>query len=330
MSQPDSPTSSLTPNVQCPISTLIIILHGGSLLDVTNEANNSKATDITTFKNTLDTVVRQHYSNLIDRIAIRYVSCPAICNDSLMVLSSLSPYSVQSSPSSHDGLSHAFGSIPIGALPLFAISSFEYQENVVSVIAQCNKVFAEFTKSEEGRSFSGKVVLIGDSVGAILGFDALCHGGSQAAAYGSELSIQDTAESSKLPLQASNPIISITDSLSSLPVESETSQGASADQMNALCKSRTLPTTSTVKGSSSYSKQQVYCKSLSHPGDVAHSETSNRLLISTAIRRRSSGSSDLASAKLEFDVNDFFMFGSLLGIVLTYRKMLSLDDKACK
>ncbi|KAH9393496.1 Membrane-associated phosphatidylinositol transfer protein 2 [Tyrophagus putrescentiae] len=322
VSQPDSPTSSLTPNVQCPISTLIIILHGGSILDVSNEANNSKSTDISTFGSTLDTVVRQHYSNLIDRIAIRYIACPAICNDSLMVLSSLSPYCGQNSTTP------AFGSIPIGALPLFAISSFEYQENVVSVIAQCNKVFADFSKSEEGRHFSGKVVLIGDSVGAILGFDALCHGtSSQAAAYGSELSIQETADT-KLPLQASNPIISITDSLNSLPVESETSQGASPDQMNALCKSRTLPTASTVKGCT-YTKQQVYCKSLSHPGDVIHSEPStNRLLISTAIRRRSSGSSDLSSAKLEFEVNDFFMFGSMLGIVLTYRKMLSLDDKA--
>ena len=106
---------------------------------------------------------------------------------------------------------------------------------------------------------------------------------------------------------------------------------ASTEQMNALCKSRTLPTSNNAKGSGLLSKQQVYCKSLSHPGDCAqHSDVSNRLLISSAIRRRSSGSSDLASAKLDFEVNDFFMFGSLLGIVLTYRKMLNLDDKACK
>lgn len=320
-----SPSNSPTHQTsQCPISTLIIILHGGSILDVANEANNAKSMDITTFTNTLDSVLRQHYLNLIGRISVRYVACPSICQDSLMVLSSLSPYNVQSSPAT-EGLSQTFGSIPFGALPLFAISALDYQENVVHVISQCNKVYADFLKSDEGKGFTGKVALLGDSVGAILGFDALCHGTSQANAYGSELSIHETPEGGK-SMQHSNPIISITDSVNSLNLDSETSP----EQMNALCKSRTLPTSSSAK-SSQPTKPQVYCKSLSHPGDSGSSgDVSNRLLISTAIRRRSSGSSDLASVKLEFEVNDFFMCGSLLGIVLTYRKMLSLDDKTCK
>lgn len=34
--------------------------------------------------------------------------------------------------------------------------------------------FVEFLKSEEGNGFCGQVCLVGDSMGSILGYDALC------------------------------------------------------------------------------------------------------------------------------------------------------------
>lgn len=43
-------------------------------------------------------------------------------------------------------------------------------------------------------------------------------------------------------------------------------------------------------------------------------------------RRRSSSTSE--QIKLEFEVADFFMFGSPLALVLAYRKISSQDDKS--
>ncbi|KAB7508107.1 Membrane-associated phosphatidylinositol transfer protein 2 [Armadillidium nasatum] len=45
-------------------------------------------------------------------------------------------------------------------------------------------------------------------------------------------------------------------------------------------------------------------------------------------RRRSSSSSDVGGMKrLDFEINDLFLFGCPLGIVLVYRKMTSTEDK---
>lgn len=64
--------------------------------------------------------------------------------------------------------------IPIGAIPLLASSTPEYQDTVSRVIAGANQVYHDFIRSDEGRGFTGQVCLIGDSVGAILTYDALC------------------------------------------------------------------------------------------------------------------------------------------------------------
>lgn len=294
-SSPDSHQTNL-----CPINTLMIVLHGGNVLDVGNEVTSSKLLDINTFHSTLNSVIGQHYTHLTNRIAVRLVPCPPICLDSLLVLSSLSPYGVQSNSPTTGTSGHKFESISVGALPLFAVSSDEYQDHVMNVITLCNKVYSEFISSDVGKGFCGRVVMIGDSVGAIVGFDALCYNSPPANVSASQSSLPETHDNLKM----SNPVISINDSLSS--------SDSNTNTRNA--------------------KAQVYCKSLSHPGtmDSVPPDVSNRLLISSDIRRRSSGSSDLSSIKFDFEINDFFMFGSLVGVVLTFRKMLNLEDKFCK
>ena len=42
------------------------------------------------------------------------------------------------------------------------------------MVTCANEIFADFLKSEEGLGFCGQVCLIGDSMGAILAYDALC------------------------------------------------------------------------------------------------------------------------------------------------------------
>lgn len=71
--------------------------------------------------------------------------------------SSLSPYSFQSSPSAVEVIYHSYDSIPLGALPLFAVSGPDYQENVTAVITAANEVYKEFLHSEEGSGFNGQV-----------------------------------------------------------------------------------------------------------------------------------------------------------------------------
>lgn len=54
-------------------------------------------------------------------------------------------------------------------------------------------------------------------------------------------------------------------------------------------------------------------------------------LIAPSPRSRSSSTSEQSSqAKFEFDVSDFFMFGSPLALVLAYRKLSTSDDKHSK
>lgn len=107
---------------------------------------------------------------------------------------SLSPYSYDESC-----LSSSQDHIPLAALPLLATSAPQYQDAVATVILRANQVYGDFIKSLEGESFNGQVgvdesvlryvcvcvlmcvlfpplqvCVLGDCVGGILGFDALC------------------------------------------------------------------------------------------------------------------------------------------------------------
>lgn len=81
--------------------------------------------------------------------------------------------------------------IPIGAIPLLATSTPEYHDAVTKVVSGANQVYQEFIKSEEGRGFNGQVCFIGDSVGSILAYDALCRSTQYQSRQNSENSILD-------------------------------------------------------------------------------------------------------------------------------------------
>lgn len=161
---------------------------------------------------------------------------------------SLSPYSFDVSPSATDIPHITHDSIPIGAIPLLSCTSNEYDEVVSRTILNANIIYQEFLKSDEGNGFNGQVCLVGDSMGSILGYDALCRSNRS---NDSDILVPDT------------DII------------------------------------------------------------VAH-ENGNSLMTIPGIRR-SSSSNDLINAKFEFEINDFFMFGSPLALVLAFRKISSHD-----
>ena len=75
----------------CPTTVLVLVVHGGSVLDPGLEASVRKS-DVTTFRGAFESVMRTHYPYLIGRVAIKCVPCPGVCTEALAVLSSLSPY----------------------------------------------------------------------------------------------------------------------------------------------------------------------------------------------------------------------------------------------
>ncbi|XP_030750427.1 protein retinal degeneration B isoform X2 [Sitophilus oryzae] len=252
-SRPDSP-SAMNSQVPCNTTVLILVLHAGSVLDA-NVDMAAKKSDVTTFKGAFESVMRQHYPSLVGHIAIRLVSCPSICTESLGILSSLSPYSFDVSPSCVDVPQVTHDSIPIGAIPILATANSDHQEAVSRTINASNTAYQEFLRSEEGNGFSGQVCFVADSLGSILGYDALCRNNKYTSRHGSENSMLDN----------------------------------------------------------------------DHKDDYTNMDT---FLTAPPPRRRSSSTCDYSQIKLEFDVSDFFMFGSPLALVLAYRKIATPDEKS--
>ncbi|XP_017784868.1 PREDICTED: protein retinal degeneration B isoform X3 [Nicrophorus vespilloides] len=255
---PDSPGASPC-HTTCSTTVLLLVFHAGSVLDA-NVDMTAKKSDVTTFRGAFESVMRQHYPTLVGHIAIKLVSCPSICTEGLGILSSLSPYSFDVSPSCTDVPQVTHDSIPIGAIPLLACSNPEYNDCVSRTINGANMVYQEFLKSEEGHGFSGQICIVGDSVGSILAFDALSRTTRYQSRHGSENSILDQDGNQK--------------------------------------------------------------------GDDNMIINESGHLVAPSPRRRSSSTSEQSNQiKFDFDITDFFMFGSPLALVLAYRKISSSDDK---
>jgi len=157
----------------CPTTVLILVVHGGSVLDPQLEMSVRKS-DVTTFRGAFESIVRTHYPSLVGHVVIKCVPCPGIGTEALTVLSSLSPYSFDVNPELGNQTGVSNDRLPIGTIPLFASASPDYINSLNTVIGSANKVYNEFLQSEDGMGFCGQVSLVGDSVGSILAYDALC------------------------------------------------------------------------------------------------------------------------------------------------------------
>ncbi|KAG7223513.1 hypothetical protein INR49_015506 [Caranx melampygus] len=296
------------------IHVLILVLHGGNILDTGGGDQNSKQADVNTISTAFDTVMRVHYPAALGRIAIRLVPCPAICAEAFSLVSNLSPYSYD-----EGCLSSSQDHIPLAALPLLATSAPQYQEAVATVIARANQVYADFIKSLDGSAFSGQVCLIGDCVGGILGFDALCSSNQtvnesqNSSRRGSVVSVQDQDLLSPGIIVnsghgSSSPTLEGSRHLSRSNIDIPRA-GAGDDTKRQLPRKRSDSSTyelDTIK------QHQAFLSSL-------HSS----VLRNDAASRRSSSSTMLdggSLGKFDFEVSDFFLFGSPLGLVLALRK----------
>ncbi|XP_040272122.1 membrane-associated phosphatidylinositol transfer protein 2 isoform X5 [Bufo bufo] len=305
----ESAQASMQP---CKVHVLILVLHGGNILDTGGGDQNSKQGDVNTIKSVFDTVMRVHYPAALGHIAVRLVPCPAICAEAFSLVSNLSPYSYD-----EGCLSNSQDHIPLAALPLLATSSPQYLEAVAMVIHRANQVYLDFTKSHEGMSFTGQVCLVGDCVGGILGFDALCYSNQtvsesqNSSRRGSVVSVQDT--------DLLSPGISINNSYCSSS-NLETSRHLSRSNIdiprsNSEDPKKQLPRKKS--DSSTYEldtikQHQAFLSSL-HSSVLRNDPGSRRSSSSTMLDGGSIG-------KFEFEISDFFLFGSPLGLVLALRK----------
>ncbi|XP_034168709.2 membrane-associated phosphatidylinositol transfer protein 2 isoform X7 [Pangasianodon hypophthalmus] len=312
------------------VHVLLLVLHGGNILDTGGGEQSSKQADVNTISSAFETVMRVHYPAALGRIAIRMVPCPAVCVEAFSLVSNLSPYSYD-----EGCLSNSQDHIPLAALPLLATSAPQYQDAVAAVIVRANQVYGDFIKSLEGTTFSGQVCLIGDCVGGILGFDALCSSNitvsesQNSSRRGSIVSVQDN--------DLLSPGIIINSSPSGSGSGSGSSSGLSLEGSRHLSRSNIdIPRCS---GADDPKKQLPRKRSDSSTYEldtIKQHQAFLSSLHSSVLRndpgsRRSSNSTMLegggALGKFDFEVSDFFLFGSPLGLVLALRKTVvpSLD-----
>ncbi|XP_043354282.1 membrane-associated phosphatidylinositol transfer protein 2 isoform X12 [Dermochelys coriacea] len=303
------------------IHVLILVLHGGNILDTGSGDQNSKQGDVNTITTVFDTVMRVHYPAALGHIAVKLVPCPAICSEAFSLVSNLSPYSYD-----EGCLSNSQDHIPLAALPLLATSSPQYQEAVATVILRANQAYSEFIKSEEGTSFTGQVCLVGDCVGGILGFDALCYSNQSvsesqnSSRRGSIVSVQDT--------DLLSPGIIVNNSYCSSGSNLEASRHLSRSNIdiprsNGEDPKKQLPrkrSDSSTYEMDTIKQHQAFLSSL-HSSVLRNDPGSRRSSSSTMLDGGNVG-------KFEFEITDFFLFGSPLGLVLALRKTVipALDN----
>ncbi|XP_064128190.1 membrane-associated phosphatidylinositol transfer protein 2 isoform X1 [Loxodonta africana] len=302
------------------VHVLLLLLHGGTILDTGAGDPSSKQGDANTIATVFDTVMRVHYPSALGRLAIRLVPCPPICSDAFALVSSLSPYS-------HDEgcLSSSQDHIPLAALPLLATSSPQYQEAVATVIQRANLAYGDFIKSQEGMTFSGQVCLIGDCVGGILAFDALCHS-SQAVSEsqsssrrGSVVSVQDT------DLLSPGILVNAAHCCTG-----GGSGGSSLENSRQLSRSNIdIPRSNGAEDPKRQLPRKRSDSSTYEMDTIQQHQAFLSSLHATVLRtdpgtRHSSSSTMLEGAgalgKFDFEIADLFLFGCPLGLVLALRK----------
>uniref|UniRef100_A0A8C4S769 PITPNM family member 3 n=2 Tax=Erpetoichthys calabaricus TaxID=27687 RepID=A0A8C4S769_ERPCA len=287
--------------MKCKTHMLILVLHGGSILDSGGGDPSAKMGDLNMLNSVFEKVTQAHFPAAYGHILLKLVPCPAICSDAFALVSNLNPYSYDESC-----LSNSIDHIPLAALPLLAISSPQYQDAIATVISRSNQTYHDFLKSEDGAGFSGQVYLIGDCIGGILGFDALCfsyspRGGSQISSrHDSMDSLQDNPGFSG----DASPKLSSSKRLSksNIDISGLTEEATSPRQPLARKQSD-----SSTYDCDNFTQHHTFLTSLLQEDSDLRQGSSSSLLISSP-------------GKFDFEISDFFIFGSPLGLVLAMRK----------
>lgn len=326
--QTTHPHTSPPESACCKSSILFMVLHGGCLVDTHVENQQpSKRNDFVTMKSSFESVIRTHYPGAYGHIAFRLVPCPQICAEVLDILASLNPSSFEShTPTSVDGPHWTQEFVPLGAIALFASSNPDYHECVNKMVSKANLVYQEFLMSDEGKGFTGQVCFLADSTASLLAYDALC----QSPACLRFLSTYDSRE-----------VLPEVDSTASF--KRERSKTDSCGAKNNIEASRQLshsdPDLTLINpgNDNQCSKSDIVSIDYKMKRTLSTKDPSNNPSNLSYLnvnekdpsRRTSTGSNfEGAYLKFDFDVSEFFLLGSPLGLVLAYRRMYCGEDKS--
>ncbi|KAG7243135.1 hypothetical protein INR49_016510 [Caranx melampygus] len=285
---------------KCKTHVLLLVVHGGNILDTAGGDPSTKAGDVATLASVLEKVTRAHFQAAAEHVMIKLVPCPAVCAEAFSLVSNLNPYSYDESC-----VSSSVDHLPLAALPLLAIVSPRYQDAVATVIARANQVYRSFLQSDDGQGFTGQVCLMGDCVGGVLCFDALCFSNHQRPGSPDNSSRNNSTESLK-------------DNTGSLLGES--SPGLSSSKR--LSKSNidiSAPNEGHSQGGPPLSRKQ----SDSYDGDTSSTGQHSffpSLMKESVDRGGSNTSLMLNPGRFDFEVSDCFLLGCPLGLVLAMRR----------
>uniref|UniRef100_A0A3B5LKR3 DDHD domain-containing protein n=1 Tax=Xiphophorus couchianus TaxID=32473 RepID=A0A3B5LKR3_9TELE len=281
---------------KCKTHVLLLAVHGGNILDTVGGDPSTKAGDVATLASVLEKVTRAHFQAAEEHVMIKMVPCPAVCAEAFSLVS-LNPYSYDESC-----VSSSVDHLPLAALPLLAIVSPRYQDAVATVIDRANQVYRSFLQSEDGQGFTGQVCLMGDCVGGVLCFDALCFSNHPRPGSPNSSSRNNSTESLKDNtgrLRESSPGLSSSKRLSKSNIDiSAPNEG---------------------QGGPALSRKQ----SDSYDGDTSSTGQHNFFSLmkeGAEVRGGSSTSLVLNPGRFDFEVSDCFLLGCPLGLVLAMRR----------
>lgn len=335
------------------IDTLVLVAHGGNVTCT----DTLKASDLANFKSTMESVAKKSHEALFNRMAYRLVPCESICHEALQKLSTLSPVASDTttlSLNNDDDMGRGESSsasvfalhenLPFNTLPLLMLANqAKYREKVARFIQDCNKVYNEFLNSNEGAQFEGQVVVIGDSLGSLLVYDALCLPTTSTTIINepaaNESNYDDVSSSTASSLSNITATLGRPQTIQVQPNNHSLSPSPNVKRKDLSPASPRQPVTTTT------TSPRI---NISSEDNSTNTDGANNSSNSNAFFRRnmSSGAFSAASSivdlsptstnasglrennyytpieeRLEFDVSHFFVFGSPLGLVLAFRKM---------
>uniref|UniRef100_A0A665TJ97 Membrane-associated phosphatidylinositol transfer protein 3 n=1 Tax=Echeneis naucrates TaxID=173247 RepID=A0A665TJ97_ECHNA len=278
---------------KCKTHVLLLVVHGGNILDTAGGDPSTKAGDVATLASVLEKVTRVHFQAAAEHVMIKLVTCPAVCAEAFSLVSNLNPYSYDESC-----VSSSVDHLPLAALPLLAIVSPRYQDAVATVISRANQVYHSFLQSEDGQGFTGQVCLMGDCVGGVLCFDALCFSNHPRPGSPNDSSRNNSTESLK-----SSPGLSSSKRLSKSNIDiSAPTEGHSQGGLPLSRKQ-----SDSYDGDTSSTAQHILCFLLSLMKESTERGSSNASLV-------------LNPGRFDFEVSDCFLLGCPLGLVLAMRR----------
>ena len=267
----------------------------------------------------MDSLLKSQHNSCQEKIIYRLVSCDAICKEALITLSTLSPIANEPTMAWKENENFAEQSadafslnenLPFSTIPFLILADKKkYKQILNKFIKECNRVYNEFINSAEGNLFNGQVVLIGDSIGSILVYDALCAGVQSFFSHFDESSSTtssvcvknsnskqknspsktNSASPSPSPSLKRNPLINLNDTQIDLVQSGNTNVqrcNSSLSNLSGIEFNATTFLTSPSPTLTPTLTKEMYC-----------------------------------DERLEFDAAHFFVFGSPLGLLLAYRKL---------